>query len=60
MNPEDAIVTGILYISFYIWTFYFILTGLQVLIPLPFNFTHYILLCITKPVVQKACKVTTY
>jgi hypothetical protein len=59
MNPEDALVTGILYIFFYIWTFYFTFTSLQVLIPLPSNFTHYILLCVTQLVVQKACEVTT-
>jgi hypothetical protein len=40
INPVAAFVTGILYTFFYIWTFYFIFTSLQVLITLPFNFTH--------------------
>jgi hypothetical protein len=37
MNPKAAFVTGILYISFYIWTLYFIFTSLQFLITLPFQ-----------------------
>jgi hypothetical protein len=58
MNTEVAFVTGILYFFLYILTFYFIFTSLHILIPLPVNFTHYIPLCITKPVEQNACKVT--
>jgi hypothetical protein len=59
INPKAAFVTGILYILFYIWTFYFSFTNLPVLITLPFQLhTHYILLCNKKTTVQKACKVT--